>query len=142
MTHAYTLFSGGSFMKTNKIYGNSQGDGFALYMGLITVLFVMGGIGLAKVGGIVLLAALPAFVVMCALMALKMKKWDVMSDETADLPSKDLNVKVMTFPVPGVSDSKPNPAAAAWAPSKDSAATLPAPVEKPKSTVETNTHVA
>lgn len=131
-------------MKSNKIYGNSQGDGFALYMGLITVLFVMGGIGLAKVGGVVLLAALPVFVVMCALMAMKVKKWDVMSDETAAMPAKDIkaDVKVTTFPVPGVSDSKPNPAAAAWAPSKNSAATLPASVEKPKSTVETNTHVA
>jgi hypothetical protein len=130
-------------MKSNKIYGNSQGDGFALYMGLITVLFVMGGIGLAKVGGIVLLAALPVFVVMIALMAMKLSKWDVMSDAVnAPMSEKKVDVKVTTFPVPGVSDSKPNPAAAAWSPSKDSAATLPASVEKPKSTVETNTHVA
>ena len=84
------------------------------------------------------------FVVMIALMSMKLSKWDVMSDETAAMPAKDIkaDVKVTTFPVPGVSDSKPNLAAAAWSPSKDSAATLPASVDKPKSTVETNTHVA
>ena len=130
-------------MQSNKIYGNAHGDGFGLYMGLITVLFVMGGIGLAKVGGIVLVAAMPVFVVMCALMAMKLRKWDVMSD-AVNAPMKDIkaDVKVTTFPVPGVSDSKPNPAAAAWSPSKDSATTLPASVEKPNKTVETNTHVA
>lgn len=129
-------------MKSNKIYGNAQGDGFGLYMALITVLFVMGGIGLAKVGGIVLVAALPIFVVMVALMAVKLKKWDVMSEGVPMQKDAKVDVKVATFPVPGASDSKPNPAPAAWAPSKDSEMSLPASVAKPKATVVTNTNVA
>lgn len=128
---------------SNKIYGNPNGDGFGLYMALITVLFVMGGIGLAKVGGVVMLAALPIFVVLIALMAVKLKKWDVMFEPEMPVAAKAAEpVKMTTFPVPGVSDSKPNPAAAPWAPTKAGEAALPAAVEKPKAGVETNTHVA
>jgi hypothetical protein len=123
-----------------KIYGNSNSDGFPLYTGLITALFVAGGVGLAKVGAAVLLAGIPMFAVLVALMAMKLAKWDVMSP--APTPVDASAAEVTTFPVAAQSDSTPDVASAPWSPSKDSEASLPAAVMKPKSTVETNTNVA
>lgn len=63
----------------NKIYGNASSDGFGLYTAIITVLFGVGGVALANFGAVALLAGVPALVVLLALMAVRLSKWDVMS---------------------------------------------------------------
>ena len=118
-----------------KIYGNSSSDGFGLYMALITVLFGVGGVALAKVGAMAMLAAIPVFIALVVLMAVKLSKWDVMSTLTTAKAE-------VTFPVAAQTDAKPVAVVGAWSPSKDSDTSLPAAVTKPKSTVETNTQVA
>lgn len=124
-----------------KIYGNSSSDGFGLYMGLITALFGLGGVGLAKLGAVAMLAGVPVFLVLVALMAVKLSKWDVMSTPAAT-DSKAVEVKAMTFPVAAQTDAKPVATAASWSPVAGNETSLPAAVTKPKSTIETNTQVA
>ena len=119
-----------------KIYGNSSSDGFGLYMGLITALFGIGGIAIAKLGALAMLAGVPVLLVLVALMAVKLSKWDVMS---AAVPATDLKV---TFPVAAQTDATPAAVVASWSPSKANDASLPASVTKPKATIETNTQVA
>jgi hypothetical protein len=123
-----------------KIYGNARSDGFPLLLSLIGVVFVLGGVGLSKVGGVAMLAGLVAFAALAAVMILKLRRYDVMSDVAA--PGTEPVMARPSFPVAAASDTTAEPAVAAWSPSNVSDAGLPTRLEKPKSVVETNTAVA
>jgi len=151
-----------------KIYGNSQTDGFPILLALVGAVFTMGGVGLANVGSVTFLVGLPVIAVLVAVMVTRLSKWDVMSV----VPAIDVNTpigavvvnaapvksidKSVTFAVAAVNEVSVEAAQGAWAASskpsiKDAKKAaksnkkgtgLPMPIEKPKSTVETNTHVA
>lgn len=134
-----------------KIYGNSKSDGFPLLLSLVGGLFVAGGVGLATVGALTLVVGLPAFGLLAAVMIVKLRGWDVMTDARA--PGAETVVgqgtapvrlpnEIPSFPVAGASDTRVTAEPAAWSPSRVTGSGLPSPVDKPKSVVETNTDVA
>jgi hypothetical protein len=118
---------------TTKIYGNSRSDGFSLFVTLVGALFVGGGFLLAHVSSLTMLLSLPVMLALVAVMVVRSKKWDVMSElvaVAAETPADAAVEAPVTFAM------KPDTEAVA------TAASLPK-VEKPKSSaVETNTAVA
>jgi hypothetical protein len=125
-----------------KIYGNSKSDGFPLLVGLVGALFAVGGVALAHGGGVTLVGSLAAFAVLTVVMLKKANAWDVLSDVVAatdETHGADHAVVAAPFAMPAVDETSVATSSAPWSPST---AGLPAPVVKPKSTVETNTHVA
>lgn len=123
-----------------KVYGNSKGDGFGLLSIVMGGVFAAGGFGLAFVGGFTLFLSLTALVVVTALMMRGLKNWDVMTEVPA-LAGVPAEAGLAGFPMAAHSDGASSPAKAAWAPTADAAAHLPAHVERPKVAVETNTPV-
>ena len=119
-----------------KIYGNSKSDGFPLMMAAIGALFAGGAWAMVYLSGITLLGSIAAFGLLVVLMVVRVQRWDVMSEPTADT-TKHV-VDAAKFPVAGDSDVAAAKAGAAWAPSSTSKASLPKPVENPKPAVETN----
>lgn len=138
-----------------KIYGNAKSDGFPLLMTLVGAVFVAAGVGLSTAGGLTLLAAAPALAALTAVMVVRLRKWDVMSEvaaPTAVAAMVETTETIETtqpnepsFPMTAQSDTELASSSAAWA-NGSVTSSLPAPVGKPhapvKSVVETNTAVA
>ena len=123
-----------------KIYGNSRSDGFSMFVTVVAAGAVGAGFLLNTVGGLSLLAAIPVFVAVVAIMIMRASKWDVLSDAPAAAGiDTGLPVRLPNFPVKAETDAAPaTPSmASAW-----SAATALPSVDKPKVAVETNTAVA
>jgi hypothetical protein len=123
-----------------KVYGNSKDDGFGLLSIVMGGVFALGGAGLSFMGGFTLLPALVLLAVVAAVMMRGLQKWDVMSEVPALTAMGEAAHATPAFPMAAGSDVHAQPAKAAWAPSMDPGA-LPAHVERPKQTVETNTPV-
>lgn len=122
-----------------KLYGNSKGDGFALLCAVVSGVFLLGGLGLSTVGGVTLLVAVPAFVLLCVVLLRSIKRWDVMSEADALVGASGADAA--SFEMAHHSDAEVQPLKAAWAPSADHISNLPARLDPPKSAVETNTPV-
>ena len=118
-----------------KIYGNSRSDGFSMFVTLVAAIFVGGGFLLTRAGGLSLLASLPVMLGLVAVMVMKSKSWDVMS-EAPKAAGADMGtpVRLPNFPVKADTEAVATVGAVANA--------LPLSVEKPKSAIETNTAVA
>ncbi len=113
-----------------KIYGNSRSDGFTMFVVLVSAVFIGSGFLLSMFGGLALLVAVPVMLALVALMVVRARKWDVMSEAPA--------VAVVAGPVLTTFPVKADTEAVATS----GATVLPLPVDKPKSAVETNTAVA
>lgn len=135
-----------------KIYGNAKSDGFPLLMTLVGAVFVGAGVGLSTAGGLTLLAAAPALAALTAVMVVRLRKWDVMSEVAAPTAvaamvetTETTQPNEPSFPMAAQSDTELASSSAAWA-TGSVTSSLPAPVGKPhapvKSVVETNTAVA
>jgi hypothetical protein len=124
-----------------KVYGNSKGDGFAILCTAVAAVFVLGGLGLSFVGGVMLPIGVVAVAVLFGVMLGGLKRWDVMSEVDAIDVTKPIP-GVATFAMPATTDTKSAPVKGAWAPAVGHDANLPAKVDAPKPAVETNTPVA
>ena len=128
-----------------KIYGNSRSDGFNLFVTLVAALFVGGGFLLAAGGGVTLLASFPVLLALVGAMVVMAKKWDVMSDVVPasaqpQLADEGAPTRLPNFPVKADTEAVAVGAKAGMP--GLAMPSLPSPIDKPKSAVETNTAVA
>lgn len=121
--------------------GTGESDGFALYMTIIAALFGLGGLALAELGAVVLLAGVPVLVAVFALLVRRLSQWDVVRALRPARHETFAGGRVTRFSVASQNDARQLVTQGSWGAPTSDPAMLPAAVKKPKVAVETNTEV-